>query len=52
MSLKDPEFIEAVERQGLDLDPIGADELADVVRSIYALPPAAVEGARELLPAL
>jgi tripartite-type tricarboxylate transporter receptor subunit TctC len=52
MSLKDPEFIEAVERQGLDLDPIGADELADVVRGIYALPPAAVEGARELLPAL
>jgi tripartite-type tricarboxylate transporter receptor subunit TctC len=52
MSLKDPEFIEAVERQGLDLDPIGADELAEVVRGIYALPPAAVEGARELLPAL
>jgi hypothetical protein len=52
MSLKDPEFVEAVERQGLDLDPIGADELAEVVRSIYALPPAAVEGARDLLPAL
>jgi tripartite-type tricarboxylate transporter receptor subunit TctC len=52
MSLKDPEFIEAVERQGLDLDPIGADELAEVVRGIYALPPAAVEGARELLPGL
>jgi tripartite-type tricarboxylate transporter receptor subunit TctC len=52
MSLKDAEFIDAVERQGLDLDPIGAEELAEVVRGIYALPPAAVEGARELLPAL
>jgi tripartite-type tricarboxylate transporter receptor subunit TctC len=51
-SLQDAEFIEAVQRQGLDLDPIGADELADVVRGIYALPEAAVEGARELLPAL
>jgi tripartite-type tricarboxylate transporter receptor subunit TctC len=52
MSLKDPEFVAAVERQGLDLDPIGADEVTDVVRGIYALPQAAVEGARELLPAL
>jgi tripartite-type tricarboxylate transporter receptor subunit TctC len=52
MSLKDPEFIEVIERQGLDLDPIGADELAEVVRSIYSLPAAAVEGARDLLPAL
>jgi tripartite-type tricarboxylate transporter receptor subunit TctC len=51
-SLKDPEFIEAVQKQGLDLDPIGADELAEVVRGIYTLPEAAVEGARDLLPAL
>ena len=28
-SLKDPEFIDAVLKQGLDLDPIGADELTD-----------------------
>jgi tripartite-type tricarboxylate transporter receptor subunit TctC len=51
-SLKDPEFITAVQRQGLDLDPIGAAELADIVRGIYALPAAAVEGARDLVPAL
>ncbi|MEA2989402.1 MAG: hypothetical protein QOG83_2113, partial [Alphaproteobacteria bacterium] len=30
--------------------PIGADELTDTVRSIYALPQAAIERARELLP--
>ena len=51
-SLNDPEFITAVQKQGLDLDPIGAAELADIVRGIYALPEAAVEGARDLLPAL
>ncbi len=51
-SLQDPEFIAAVQKQGLDLDPIGAEELAEIVRGIYALPEAAVEGARELLPAL
>ena len=50
-TLKDPEFIDAVRKQGLDLDPIGADELADIVRGIYALPAAAVERARDLLPA-
>lgn len=51
-SLKDPEFVAAIEKQGLDLDPIGPEELADIVRGIYALPPTAVEGARDLLPAL
>jgi tripartite-type tricarboxylate transporter receptor subunit TctC len=50
-TLKDPDFIEAVLKQGLDLDPIGADELTDIVRGIYALPQTAVERARELLPA-
>jgi tripartite-type tricarboxylate transporter receptor subunit TctC len=49
-TMKDPEFIEAINKGGLDLDPIGADELTEVVRSIYALPQAAVERARELLP--
>ena len=51
-TLKNPEFIEAVTRQGLDLDPIGATELTDIVRGIYALPAAAVERARDLLPSL
>jgi hypothetical protein len=51
-TMRDPEFIEAVLRSGLDLDPIRADELTDIVRGIYALPQAAVERARELLPAL
>jgi tripartite-type tricarboxylate transporter receptor subunit TctC len=51
-SLKDPEFVAAINREGLDIDPIGADELTDIVRGIYRLPPVAVERARELLPGL
>jgi hypothetical protein len=50
-AMKDPEFIDAVLKGGLDLDPIGAEELTAVVRGIYALPDAAVVRARELLPA-
>jgi tripartite-type tricarboxylate transporter receptor subunit TctC len=51
-SLKDPAFAAVISREGLDIDPIGADELANVVRGIYQLPQAAVEGARDLLPGL
>jgi tripartite-type tricarboxylate transporter receptor subunit TctC len=48
-AMKDPEFIDAVRKGGLDIDPISAEELTSVVRSIYALPDAAVARARELL---
>jgi tripartite-type tricarboxylate transporter receptor subunit TctC len=50
-TMKDPEFAELLRRQSLDLDPIAAAELTDIVRGIYAMPDAAVERARELLPA-
>ena len=50
-AMTDPEFIDTVVKSGLDINPIGADELIDVVRGIYALPEAAVARARELLPA-
>jgi tripartite-type tricarboxylate transporter receptor subunit TctC len=49
-AIKDPDFVEAILKSGLDIDPIGAEELTDVVRGIYALPEAAVARARELLP--
>jgi tripartite-type tricarboxylate transporter receptor subunit TctC len=51
-SIKDPEFLADVTRQGLDLDPIDADELTDTVHHIYELPAAAVERASELLPGM
>jgi tripartite-type tricarboxylate transporter receptor subunit TctC len=50
-AMTDPEFVDAVTKGGLDIDPIRADELTDVVRRIYALPETAVARARELLPA-
>ena len=49
-TLKDPEFVDGVLKQGLDLDPIGADEIAGVVRGIYALPDAAVNPERRQCP--
>jgi tripartite-type tricarboxylate transporter receptor subunit TctC len=52
LAMKDPEFAEALRKQSLELDPIGADELTDIVRGIYAMPEAAVTRARELLPSL
>src|SRR3954464_8642258 len=36
-TMRDPEFVDAVLKSGLDLDPIGAEELTDIVRGIYAL---------------
>jgi tripartite-type tricarboxylate transporter receptor subunit TctC len=51
-TLRDPEFAELLQKQSLDLNPIGADELAEIVRGIYALPDTAVERARDLLPAM
>jgi tripartite-type tricarboxylate transporter receptor subunit TctC len=51
-TLKDLEFIETIQKGGLDIDPIGADELTDIERGIYALPQAAVDRARDLLPGL
>jgi tripartite-type tricarboxylate transporter receptor subunit TctC len=50
-TLKDSEFIDIAQRSQLDIDPIGADEIATVVRGIYALPESAVERARDFLPA-
>lgn len=50
-SLSDPEFVKAITQQGLDIDPISAGELTNVVRGIYAQQPSAVERARDLLTA-
>ena len=48
-TLKDPEFIAAVLKGGLDIDPISAEEITDTVRSIYSQSASAVEQVRELL---
>jgi tripartite-type tricarboxylate transporter receptor subunit TctC len=50
-TLKDPDFVDLAQRSQLDIDPISADEIATVVRGIYALPESAIERARDFLPA-
>jgi tripartite-type tricarboxylate transporter receptor subunit TctC len=49
LAMQDPEFAEALRKQGLELDPIGAAELTEIVRGIYAMPEAAIARARDLL---
>jgi tripartite-type tricarboxylate transporter receptor subunit TctC len=49
-TMKDPEFLAAAERQSLDVDPIGSDELASIVTHAAGLPQAAIKRAREVLP--
>ena len=49
-TMKDPELIELLKRQSLDLDPIAAAELEGIVRGIYTIPAAAVERAKDLMP--
>jgi tripartite-type tricarboxylate transporter receptor subunit TctC len=49
-TLKDPEFVQMAEKQSLDINPISGDEIARIVKQLYALPPAAVARASELLP--
>jgi tripartite-type tricarboxylate transporter receptor subunit TctC len=50
LTMKDHEFREAINRQSLDLDPIDAPELEEIVRGIYKIPAAAVSRAKELMP--
>jgi tripartite-type tricarboxylate transporter receptor subunit TctC len=52
LAMKDPDFVEALRKQNLELDPIGADELTTIVRSIYAMPATAVSRARDLVTGL
>ena len=49
-SLQDPEFIDYVKRQGLDIDPIPGEELTKMVQGIYASPQSAVDQARTVMP--
>jgi len=49
-SLADPDFIDIVKRQGLDIDPISGAELERIVRDIHDLPSEAIDRARSVLP--
>ncbi len=49
-TLQDPDFVDMARKQGLDIDPIGADEIETIVKNMYALPDSAVASARTLVP--
>jgi tripartite-type tricarboxylate transporter receptor subunit TctC len=49
-TMKDPRFIELVQKQKLELDPIDADEIDGIVKGIYSKPENVVEKMRALMP--
>jgi tripartite-type tricarboxylate transporter receptor subunit TctC len=49
-TMKDPRFIEILQQQQLDLDPIDGSEIDSIVKNIYSKPQSAVERMRTLMP--
>jgi tripartite-type tricarboxylate transporter receptor subunit TctC len=49
-TMKDPRFIEILQKQKLELDPIDGDEINGVVKGIYSKPESVVEKMRTLMP--
>lgn len=49
-ALADPEFQDIARKQQLELDPISGEEIARLVRNLYAQPPEAVERTKAIVP--
>ena len=48
--MKDPRFIDILQKQHLELDPIDGTEIDSIVKDIYSKPENAVERMRALMP--
>jgi tripartite-type tricarboxylate transporter receptor subunit TctC len=48
-TVKDPQFLAEAAKMDLPVSPIGGSQAEDMIRSIYAAPPAIVERAREVV---
>jgi hypothetical protein len=48
-TMKDPEFLAAVEKMQLEVDPVSGEEIEKLVAEIYKTPPEAVAAAREAI---
>jgi tripartite-type tricarboxylate transporter receptor subunit TctC len=48
-TLKDPDFLTDARAQMLDIDPVNANELTAVLRSVYASPPDVIARARAMI---
>lgn len=51
ITMKDAEFLADARRQNLDVDPVSGDEIAAIVRKIYASPKEVIARARSVLEA-
>ena len=49
-TMKDPDFRKAMEQQKLEIDPIEGEDVANMVKKIFDVPPSVIERARELMP--
>jgi hypothetical protein len=49
-TMKDARFIELVQKQKLEIDPVDGEEIDAIVKSIYSKPASAVEKMRSLMP--
>jgi tripartite-type tricarboxylate transporter receptor subunit TctC len=49
-TMVDPEFITAMGRQNLTVDPVYGDAIKKIVDKIYALPPNVIKRAKEMIP--
>jgi tripartite-type tricarboxylate transporter receptor subunit TctC len=49
-TMKDPEFIGALAKQKLEVDPIEGEDIARMVKKIFDVSPAVIERAKELMP--
>jgi tripartite-type tricarboxylate transporter receptor subunit TctC len=50
-TMKDPDFRKAMEQQKLEIDPIEGEDVANMVKKIFDVPPSVIARARELMPA-
>jgi hypothetical protein len=48
-TMKDPKYIEDAQRIGLDVNPLGGEEIAAQIRQVQATPESVVARLRELL---
>lgn len=50
-TMKDPEFLEEAKRQHLDIAPVSGEEIAAIIRKVYASPPDVIARAKAVLAA-
>jgi tripartite-type tricarboxylate transporter receptor subunit TctC len=47
--MKDPEMLKDAEKGNLEIDPVAGEEMQDIVKGLYVLPPELVAKAKSIL---